>query len=44
MTFMAMENTQAPVEQDPEPTEEGSPVPDPEQGEGGDAEDVPSAD
>ena len=31
-------------EQDPEPTKEGSPVPDPERQEGGDAEDVPSAD
>jgi hypothetical protein len=43
MTFMATENTQAPVEQDPEPTEEGSPVPDPEHDDG-DADDVPSAD
>jgi hypothetical protein len=31
-------------EQDPEPTEEGSPVPDPEHDAGGDAEDVPDAD
>jgi hypothetical protein len=40
---MDEENTQAPAEQDPEPTEEGSPVPDPEEG-GGDAEDDPQAD
>jgi hypothetical protein len=37
------EDTQAPVEQDPEPTEEGPPVPDPEREDGGDAEDVPGA-
>ena len=45
MTFtVEREDTQAPSEQDPDATEEGSPVPDPEQGEGGDAEDVPQAD
>ncbi len=38
-----MENTEAPPKQDPEPTEEGSPVPDPERDDG-DADDVPSAD
>ncbi len=37
------EDTQAPPEQDPEPTEEGSPVPDPEREDGGEAEDVPGA-
>jgi hypothetical protein len=41
---MREEDTQAPTEQDPEETEEGSPVPDPEQENGGDAEDVPNAD
>jgi hypothetical protein len=41
---MERENTQAPVEQDPEPTEEGSPVPDPERDENGEAEDDPGAD
>jgi hypothetical protein len=40
---MEQEDTQAPVEQDPEPTEEGSPVPNPEE-DGGDAEDDPQAD
>jgi hypothetical protein len=45
---MTTENTQAPEapapeEQDPEETEEGSPVPDPERENGGDAEDVPGA-
>jgi hypothetical protein len=44
MTFMSEEDTQAPAEQDPEETEEGSPVPDPERENGGDAEDVPNAD
>ena len=40
-----MENdTQQFPEQDPEETEEGSPVPDPEDENGGDAEDVPGAD
>ena len=37
------EDTEAPFEQDPEPTEEGSPVPDPVQNDT-DAEDVPGAD
>jgi hypothetical protein len=41
---MEEENTQALTEQDPEETEEGSPVPDPERENGGDAEDVPGAD
>jgi hypothetical protein len=41
---MEEEDTQAPEEQDPERTDEGSPVPDPERDEGGDAEDVPDAD
>jgi len=36
------EDTQAPEEQSPEPTEEGSPIPDPES-EDTDAEDVPGA-
>jgi len=40
---MDEENTQAPAGQDPEPTEEGTPVPDPEE-EQGDATDVPQAD
>src|SRR5918994_6020263 len=45
MTFtMEKENTQAPSGQDPDETEEGSPVPDPEQDDGGDTEDVPEAD
>jgi hypothetical protein len=43
MTFTVEENTQAPKEQDPEETEEGSPIPDPEREDGGDAEDVPGA-
>jgi hypothetical protein len=38
------EDTQEPLEQSPERTEEGPPVPDPERDDGGDAEDVPSAD
>jgi hypothetical protein len=38
------ENTQAPNEQDPVGTEEGSPVPDPEDENCGDAEYVPEAD
>jgi hypothetical protein len=37
------EDTQAPEEQRPEPTEEGSPIPDPE-AEDTNAEDVPQAD
>jgi hypothetical protein len=45
MTFtMEEENTEALNDQDPEETEEGSPVPDPERENGGDAEDVPGAD
>jgi hypothetical protein len=44
MTFMSEEDTQAPADQSPEETEEGSPVPDPEPEEGGNAEDVPGAD
>jgi hypothetical protein len=38
------EDTEAPREQDPERTEAGPPVPDPERENGGDAEDVPEAD
>jgi hypothetical protein len=38
------EDTQAPSDQDPDETEEGSPVPDPEDENGGDADDVPEAD
>jgi hypothetical protein len=41
---METEDTQAPKDQDPDGTEEGSPVPDPEREDGGDAEDVPEAD
>jgi hypothetical protein len=41
---MERENTQASSGQDPDETEEGSPVPDPESEDGGDAEDVPEAD
>jgi len=44
MTRTVEEDTQRPEEQSPEETEEGSPVPDPEQDDGRDAEDVPSAD
>jgi hypothetical protein len=45
MTFtMEKEDTQAPSGQDPDETEEGSPVPDPEDENGGDAQDVPGAD
>jgi len=45
MTFtMERENTQASSGQDPDETDEGSPVPDPEDEDGGDAEDVPEAD
>jgi hypothetical protein len=40
---METENTQPLAEQEPEETEEGSPVPDPEESDG-DAEDVPTAD
>jgi hypothetical protein len=39
---MEEENTQGQNGQDPDATDEGSPVPDPERG--GDAEDVPDAD
>jgi hypothetical protein len=38
------EDTQAPSDQDPDETEKGSPVPDPEDDNGGDADDVPEAD
>jgi hypothetical protein len=41
---MEEENTQAQNDQEPEPTDEGSPVPDSEHKNGGDAEDVPEAD
>jgi hypothetical protein len=41
---METENTERESPQDPDETQEGSPVPDPEEGEGGDSEDVPSAD
>ena len=41
---MEEENTQAPDGQDPDETQEGSPVPDPERENGGDAEDIPGAD
>jgi hypothetical protein len=44
MTFMFEKDTQAPVEQDPEETEAGSPIPDPEEKDGGSAEDIPDAD
>jgi len=37
------EDTSAPEDQDPDSTDEGSPVPDPEET-NGDAEDVPQAD
>jgi hypothetical protein len=40
---METENTQPESPQDPEETEEGSPVPDPEEADG-DAKDVPTAD
>ena len=43
MTLTMAENTQAPEEQDPEPTDVGSPVPDPESDDTN-AEDIPSAD
>jgi len=43
MTFMNEENTQPPDEQDPEETEEGSPIPDLEDEDGADAGDVPGA-
>jgi hypothetical protein len=41
---MDTENTEALSDQDPDGTEEGSPVPDPERDDGGEAEDVPEAD
>jgi hypothetical protein len=41
---MEEENTQASNDQDPDGTEAGSPVPDPERDDGGDADDVPEAD
>ena len=41
---MEEENTQAPERQDPDETDEGSPVPDPERENGGDAKDIPEAD
>jgi hypothetical protein len=41
---MKTENTERESPQELDETQEGSPVPDPEEGEGGDAEDVPSAD
>jgi hypothetical protein len=44
MIFTVENDTQEPPEQDPDETEEGSPVPDPEREDGGDAEDVPGAD
>jgi hypothetical protein len=44
MTFTVENDTQEPRGQDPDETEEGSPVPDPEGEDGGDAEDVPEAD
>jgi hypothetical protein len=43
MTLTMAENTEAPENQDPEPTDEGSPVPNPEANDT-DAEDVPNAD
>jgi hypothetical protein len=43
MTRTVAENTEVPEEQGPEPTEEGSPVPDPETTDT-DAEDIPQAD
>jgi hypothetical protein len=41
---MEEEDTQAPESQDPDETQEGPPVPDPEREDGGDAEDIPEAD
>ena len=41
---MEEEDTQAQNDQEPAYAEEGSPVPDPEHDNGGDAEDVPEAD
>jgi hypothetical protein len=42
--MMEEENTQGQNGQDPDATQEDSPVPDPERDDGGDAEDVPDAD
>ena len=44
MTRTVEEDTQEPSEQTPEETEEGQPAPDPERENGGDADDVPTAD
>jgi hypothetical protein len=44
MTRTVEEDTQQPAEQTPERTEEGSPVPDPEREDGGDRDEVPTAD
>jgi hypothetical protein len=41
---MEEENTEAQNSQEPEATKEGSPVPDPEQDDGSNAEEVPEAD
>jgi hypothetical protein len=41
---MDEEDTEAQNDQEPEPTEKGSPAPDPEEDNGGDAADVPEAD
>jgi hypothetical protein len=41
---MEEEDTQAPEGQDPDETQEGPPVPDPEREDGVDAEDIPEAD
>jgi hypothetical protein len=43
MTLTMAEDTQAPEEQDPEPTDVGSPIPDPESDDTN-AEDIPNAD
>jgi hypothetical protein len=44
MTFTVENDTQEPRGQDPDETKEGSPIPDPEREDSGDAEDVPEAD
>jgi hypothetical protein len=44
MTRTVEEDTEQPSEQTPEKTEHGPPVPEPEEEDGGDAEDVPTAD
>jgi hypothetical protein len=41
---MVEEDTQQPSEQSPERTEEGPPAPDSERENGGDSDDIPSAD